>query len=289
MVRVITLADGRELTFDEFGDPDGVPMIFNHGIGSSRLHRNADDGLTAALGVRMLSVDQPGSGGSTPQPGRRLVNWGADVEQLADALGLDRFNVSGHSGGGAHALAIAAHLPDRVIRGALASPIGPVNERRFAETIQQEDLLTLIALSQSPDDLRPLFDADAESAKSDPAAFVRGKAEHDPFDADTFLADPAQRVMFERAFAEGAAQGGEGRYEAWMAATMWEWGFSLGDIPQHFDVFCGELDTATPVAMSRMLTDCLPRATLHVWAGSGHNGLVDRVRWAEFVSAVTGR
>ena len=149
MANALTLADGRELTYDEFGDPDGLPVIFNHGIGSSRLHRGADDGLTAALGVRMLSVDQPGQGGSTPQPGRRLVSWGADVEQLADALGLDRFHVAGHSLGGPHALAIAAHLPDRVIGGVLASPSGPLNELRFSETIQQEDLLTLIALSQS--------------------------------------------------------------------------------------------------------------------------------------------
>ena len=70
----------------------------------------------------------------------------------ADALGLDRFHVAGHSLGGPHALAIAAHLPDRVIGGVLASPSGPLNELRFSETIQQDDLLTLIALSQSPDD-----------------------------------------------------------------------------------------------------------------------------------------
>ncbi|WP_243075754.1 alpha/beta fold hydrolase [Microbacterium sp. SS28] len=286
MVKVMTLTDGRELTYDECGDPDGVPVIFNHGVGSSRLHRNADDGLIAALGVRMLCVDQPGSGGSTPQPGRRLVTWGADVEELADALGLDRFTVSGHSGGGAHALAIAARLPDRVIRGVLASPIGPLSEPRFAKTIQQEDLLTLMALSQSPDELRPLFDTDADDALADPAAYVRAKAEHDPFDADTFLADPAQRAMFERAFAEGASQGGEGRYEAWMAAAMWDWGFSLNDIRQRFDVFCGDYDTATPVAMSALLTDSLPYATLHVWVGAGHNGFVDRVRWTEFIAAV---
>ena len=105
------------------------------------------------------------------------------------------------------------------LRGVLASPSGPLNELRFSETIQQEDLLTLIALSQSPDELRALFDTDADNAKADPAVFVRAKAEHDPFDADTFLADPAQRLMFERAFAEGASQGGEGRYEAWMAAA----------------------------------------------------------------------
>lgn len=285
MANALTLADGRELTYDECGDPDGVPVIFNHGIGSSRLHRSADDGLTAALGVRMLSVDQPGQGGSTPQPGRRLVSWGADVEQLADALGLDRFHVAGHSLGGPHALAIAAHLPDRVIRGVLASPSGPFNELRFSETIQQEDLLTLIALSQSPDELRALFDTDADNAKADPAAFVRAKAAHDPFDADTFLADPAQRLMFERAFAEGASQGGEGRYEAWMAAAIWDWGFALTDIHQRFDVFCGDRDTATPVAMSAALTDGLPHAELHVWVGAGHNGFVDRVRWTEFITA----
>ena len=134
-MKVVTLADGRDLAYDTYGDPDGLPVIFSHGFSDSRLVRNPDDDLTASLGVWMIAADQPGVGGSSPDTDRRMVDWGADMEQLADELGLDTFAVAGHSGGGPHTLAIAVHLPDRVTHGVLASPVG----RPFAIGISIEE------------------------------------------------------------------------------------------------------------------------------------------------------
>ena len=95
----LKLSDGRDLAYDEYGDPDGTPVIFNHGLSDSALIRNPDDALTASLGVRVIAADQPGVGGSSPQKGRKMVDWGKDMEELADALGLGQFAVAGHSGG----------------------------------------------------------------------------------------------------------------------------------------------------------------------------------------------
>jgi hypothetical protein len=97
-VQIITLADGRELTYDTYGDPNGTPVIFSHGLTDSRLIRNPDEALTRSLGVWIIAADQPGVGGSTPQPGRRMADWGPDMEQLADELGLGPFVVSSHTG-----------------------------------------------------------------------------------------------------------------------------------------------------------------------------------------------
>ena len=71
---------------------------------------------SAERGIRWVSYDRPGYGGSTPHPGRDIASAAADVEAIADALGIDRFAVLGHSGGGPHALACAALLGDRVRR-----------------------------------------------------------------------------------------------------------------------------------------------------------------------------
>ena len=118
----LTLSDGRTLAYDEYGDPDGAPVIFNHGFSDSRLIRNPDEEHTRSLGVRVIAADQPGVGASSPQRGRQMVDWGRDIEELADALGLERFAVAGHSGGSPHALSIAYRLPERVTKVVLASP-----------------------------------------------------------------------------------------------------------------------------------------------------------------------
>jgi len=94
----IKLSDGRDLAFDVYGDPNGTPVIFNHGLSDSRLIRNPDESLTVSLGVRVIAADQPGVGGSSPQKDRKMVDWGKDMEELADSFGLGKFAVAGHSG-----------------------------------------------------------------------------------------------------------------------------------------------------------------------------------------------
>ena len=78
-------------------------------------------------GLRLLSYDRPGFGGSRAQPGRRVADAGADVAAIADQLGVDRFAVWGTAGGGPFALACAALLPDRVVAAALVSPLAPLD------------------------------------------------------------------------------------------------------------------------------------------------------------------
>ncbi len=148
-----TLADGRRLTYDTYGDPDGLPVGFSHGFADSRVIRNPDEALTRSLGVWMVAADQPGVGGSTPQPGRRMVDWATDMEQLADHLGLDRFAVAGHSGGGPHTQSTAVGMPDRVTHGVLASPVGPLDRDGFAKLLAMRDLKVIAKLRR----LRPLL------------------------------------------------------------------------------------------------------------------------------------
>ena len=96
----VTLPDGRELAYEEYGDPAGFPVLSFHGGLSSRLDAAPAHEAAVAMGVRLVSPDRPGMGLSTYQPGRRLLDWPADVEHLADALGIGRFAVMGWSAGG---------------------------------------------------------------------------------------------------------------------------------------------------------------------------------------------
>jgi pimeloyl-ACP methyl ester carboxylesterase len=122
----VHLRDGRRLTYEALGRSGGFPVLYMHGaIGSPRWRSAALDAAVASLGVRYLAVNRPGFGGSDPRPGRTVADYAADVEDLADALGWERFSVIGVSAGAPFALACAWALPGRVVAAAAASPLAP--------------------------------------------------------------------------------------------------------------------------------------------------------------------
>ena len=125
----ITLDDGRTLhVYDRpaVEHPNGaLAVVWHHGtpnIGAppEPLFEAAD-----RLGIRWVGYDRPGYGGSTPRPGRDAASAAGDVTAVVDALGIERFSVMSHSGGGPPALACAALLPERVIAAALLAGLAP--------------------------------------------------------------------------------------------------------------------------------------------------------------------
>jgi pimeloyl-ACP methyl ester carboxylesterase len=114
----LELGDGRTLhVYDTgaYGTDSRLAVFWHHGtpnIGAPPEPLFAD---AVRLRIRWVSYDRPGYGGSTSYPGRDVASAAADVATVADALGIDRFAVMGHSGGSAHALACGALLPERVL------------------------------------------------------------------------------------------------------------------------------------------------------------------------------
>ena len=102
-----------------------------HGTPGSRLGRHYDESDYVDAGARVITYDRPGYGGSDRHPGRRVVDCVEDVGALADHLGIERFAVLGGSGGGPHALAVAARLPDRVTRATCVVGIVPYDTEDF--------------------------------------------------------------------------------------------------------------------------------------------------------------
>jgi pimeloyl-ACP methyl ester carboxylesterase len=113
--RTVALGGGRVMTVDDLGDPDGSPIVYLHGTPDSRLARHPDDHLAAAAGVRLLAVDRPGYGGTSPAAGGWSADWpaavAADVATALDAFGVDRCAVLAWSGGALTGLAVAATAP----------------------------------------------------------------------------------------------------------------------------------------------------------------------------------
>src|ERR1044072_4596170 len=110
----VSAADGRTLMVAQWGDLDGFPVFSLHGTPGSRLGRHYDESAYAEGGACVSTYDRPGYGGSDRHRGRRVVDCVSDVAAIADALGVERFAVTGGSGGGPHSRALAARLPARV-------------------------------------------------------------------------------------------------------------------------------------------------------------------------------
>jgi pimeloyl-ACP methyl ester carboxylesterase len=122
----VCVRDGRRLTYEALGSPGGFPVLYMHGaIGSPRWRSPALDAAVVSLGLRYLVVNRPGFSGSDPRPRRTVADFATDVEDLADALGWERFSVIGVSAGAPFALACAWALPRRVVAAGAASPMVP--------------------------------------------------------------------------------------------------------------------------------------------------------------------
>lgn len=121
----VATVDGRMLKVLEDADPEGRPVLVHGGMPNSRLLFAPDVEKARRRGIRLISYDRPGYGGSSRQPGRSIADCAQDVRSIAGALGIDRLAVWGISGGGPHALACAALLPDLVASVAVLASIAP--------------------------------------------------------------------------------------------------------------------------------------------------------------------
>ena len=124
--KTIRLPGGRSIGYDEYGTPDGPAVFVFHGNPGSRLDvLYAGRAALDSLPVRLIAPDRPGIGLSDPQPHRQIVDWPADVNQFADALGIGRYAVIGGSTGGPYALACARLSPERITAAGVISSLGP--------------------------------------------------------------------------------------------------------------------------------------------------------------------
>jgi pimeloyl-ACP methyl ester carboxylesterase len=126
----LELSDGRRLHVYDTGAGDSgarLAVFWHHG--TPNLGAPPEPLLPAAarLGIRWVSSDRPAYGGSSPNPGRDVASPAADVAGVADALGIERFAVMGHSGGGPHALACGALMPERVLAAVSISGLAPID------------------------------------------------------------------------------------------------------------------------------------------------------------------
>jgi pimeloyl-ACP methyl ester carboxylesterase len=271
MEGVLRLADGRGLAYLVRGPEDGIPVIAHHGTPGSRLGHHPDPAVYGAAGVRWLTYDRPGYGRSEGARGRDVAAAAADVRELADALGLERFGVFGVSGGGPHALATAALLPDRVARAAVfVSPAPPDDpELDFRAGMTELNLAEFGAAEQGEEALAAFLAEPVEAIRRDPLALVELLRTELPAPDREVLARPDVLPIVLEDLAEAVLQEGRGWIDDDLAFAR-PWGFAPEDVRVETRLWHGELDVLAPASHSRRLAERIPGAGLEIVPGAGH-------------------
>ena len=122
----VAVADDRQIGFAEFGAPWGRAVFWLHGTPGARRQIPTEARVYAERhNIRLIGIDRPGIGSSTPHQYKNIAAFADDLRAIADTLGIDKMAVVGLSGGGPYALACAAGLPDRVVDAGVLGGVAP--------------------------------------------------------------------------------------------------------------------------------------------------------------------
>jgi pimeloyl-ACP methyl ester carboxylesterase len=253
--QALALPDGREVHYFDTGARPNGTLVWHSGTPHTGRPPAPVAAAAAERGVRLISVARPGYGGSTRLPGRTVADAARDVLAVLDALGIARFATIGSSGGGPHALVLAALAAERVTGVATFASVAPYDPDDGGWFTGMADPSALRAATHG---------IDARTAY----------AEHEVFDDETFTA--ADWAALEGEWGDLGADAGEAQRAGPQGAIdddrafVTDWGAELTDIRGHVLIVQGEEDRMIPAGHATRLLRALPDATSWWFAEDGH-------------------
>lgn len=269
----VQVAVGRRLGFAEFGTPTGPTIVWMHGTPGAR--RQVPDAVrrqAAAEGLRVVGIDRPGAGSSTPHVYDNIAGFTQDLARVADHLGIDRFSVVGLSGGGPYALAAGARLADRVdlvaVLGGVAPTVGPdaIGGGLVGLGRRVAPLLTVARLP-----LGKALSLGARATKPIGSQALDLYARLSPPGDRRLLGQPAFKAMFLDDLANGSRRQLSAPLTDLVLFSR-HWGFDLDEVAAPVVWWHGDDDPIVPLEHGRHMAERLGAVDLRVLAGAGHLG-----------------
>jgi pimeloyl-ACP methyl ester carboxylesterase len=269
---MVVTQDGRNLTYLEVGDPNGPLVIHNHGGPSSRFEASLFANSALKNRLRLVCVDRPGIGQSSPQKTRTYSGWADDLTRIADALGYHEFGVTGWSEGGPWALAAAAYIDPlrlRHVSSIAGGSYGTFGDNWAAAYLSKADALGgFLALHFEPG-FRLMYAAVGMSAEHFRGTYIKEvrKAVND-YDRQILL-QPDSETAFCEASAECFAQGSDGLVRD-SELLYRSWAFDVTTIERRVHMWQGMDDRLVPAPINKQVADQMPGAVWHPVEGAGH-------------------
>jgi pimeloyl-ACP methyl ester carboxylesterase len=241
----------------------------------------------------LIAVDRPGFGGSDLLPGLTFGGWAADVAELADGLGLERFAMVGLSGGGPWAAACAALIPERLAAVGIASSraLAEYNVRERPQAVdelneddrEEFELVRELGPDEAAKRLTPGYEEWTRGLLEQPERMLASREQRP--DGDKWLSDDQMHVdLLLEAFREFARQGPLGN--VWESVALLQpWDFLLADIPIPVHLWHGEQDPRVRLVTQEFAAETIPDARLTVWPDAGHFGIAKH--WRKVLETVT--
>ncbi|MGW4490252.1 alpha/beta fold hydrolase [Amycolatopsis sp. NPDC004368] len=255
----LAFTGGRVLRVHDSGRGDALTVVWHHGTPQTGALLAPVLAAADARGIRVVSYGRPGYGGSAPAPGRTVGSAAEDVRSLADALGLERFAVVGASGGGSHALACAALLPERVVAAVGLAAVAPYTE--------EFDWFGGMA---DPTSLR----AAREGREARLAHGLTHEFEPESFVEPDWAALRGEWAALGTDAGQAGAAGPDGEVDDDVAYVS-PWGFELTAVRRPVLLAQGGADRVIPAAHARHLLARLPDAELWLRPRDGHISVLE--------------
>jgi pimeloyl-ACP methyl ester carboxylesterase len=267
----VTLRDGRTLHVYDHGDPGAPVVVEHHGTPGSGLSYPPDLELAQSKGLRIVSYDRAGYGGSTPKPGRTVADVAADIEDVLDHFGIERFATLGGSGGCPHSFACGALLAPRcVAAAAIASPTPyPAAGLDWLGDMGEANIVEFNAALDGPEPLTEFLEGEAEQLRAATPEQIKEVMATllPPVDAAVLTGDRAEHAKrnIDRSIANGVA----GWRDDDLAFTR-DWGFDLEALRVPTLLWQGVQDKMVPVSHGRWLAERIPGVEAHISEADGH-------------------
>ncbi len=283
------LSDGRTLAYLDTGDPEGRPVFYFHGGPGSRLEALIFEELNRQSGIRMISTDRPGYGLSDAGTEHTYLDWAADITELADHLGIERFAVLGWSSGGPHAAAVAHEFPERLTVAAIVAGEGPYASDDYPQSVLAGDTfnasganrLFIWSARNWPWLMRTLLRFSRILMFKDPVGLAQSSGEGVMSAKDIeFFA----RSEFIAASIEALRQGEQGATRDFTIERV-DWPFELEDIAAPVLMFHGQDDKAVDPRVGEYVCARMPSCDeVTMFPGEGHS--VVYYRYEDIIQAV---
>ncbi len=285
---VITLSDGRQLAYAEWGDPSGFPVIGLHGTPGSRIWFMDDDETAQSLGIRLITVDRPGYGGSDPKKGRGIADFSDDLLELVEQLKLTELSIFGVSGGGPFALAagINRNLPLHKI--GLVASMSELKNGKPPKDMCRPNRWAIAMSKYVPWLLRFNFSQQKKWMEKKPDLYMQSTRNNVghlcPSDQEILRQNEAKQTLLLQ-MKEALAQGpGEPVHELRLLSRKWDFGLEGIMIPVH--IWHGTDDTLSPVTGIEHMIPSIRNNTTYFIRGKGHFLDEDEAIWEDILKTL---